>query len=235
MSQNRKWLLLPPAAALLLVLGPLSMQPTAQADPAMPTAPAAEPTAPVLAQTPESLPAAVDPVAAETPDPKRPSLPKTPDLWQVASTLIGLLLLAGTGLFLLRRVRQGPRGNSTGIVTLRQSVRLSPKNALHAIEFEGRVLLVGEGERGVQLVQSGHVHDAAADEATIAARSTAQLTASELTTAIDDSDGAVPKNLVIPRPEEAPQHIPQQPQAPSQESASPILHDFRSLLAKVER
>lgn len=242
MSQNRKWLLLPPAAALLLVLGPLSMQPTAKADapsdpqPVVEAPGTVEPKA-LTGLLPQAQP---EPVAKSAVDQtaKRPSLPTTPDPWQVVSTLVGLLLLGGTGLFLLRRIRQGPRGTSTGVVVLRQSVRLSPKHSLHAIEFEGRLLLVGESERGVLLVQSGEAVHASADEATIAARSNTEAQTAAPAASVDDSDGAVPKNLVIPRPNNIAQPSrtrSQQPHTGSPESDPSIFHDFRSLLAKVER
>ena len=238
MSQNRKWLLLPPAAAVLLVLGSLSMQPKAKAE--APSTPAPVLDAP--AEVPPSPPVDSQQNAQALPTgdaaTKKPTLPTVPDPVQVISTLVGLLLLGGTGLFLLRRLRQGPRGSSTGIVALRQSVRLSPKHSLHAIEFEGRLLLVGEGERGVQLVHSGDTLQASADEATIAARSHAGGPDAATAESGNDEEGAVPRNLVIPRPDHAlqtPRSQPQQPRQSAPESDPSMFHDFRSLLAKVER
>jgi len=233
MSPNRKWLLLPPAAALLLVLGPLSMQPTAKADPGADPQPAidAQPR-PALAPDPGQQP------ASDQPRP-RLALPQTPDLWQIASTLVGLLLLGGAGLFVLRRLQRGSKSGSAGIVTLRQTVRLSPKQALHAIEFEGRLLLVGESDRGVTLVQAGQTGDAALDESTIAARSTVDTSSPVGPGTVGEAEGAVPKNLVIPRPDHPPrQSLPQSPRHRGPEPSGPgasVLNDFRSLLAKVER
>jgi hypothetical protein len=51
----------------------------------------------------------------------------------------------------------------------------------------------------------------------------------------DEDDGAVPKNLVIPRPEKAaPRRAPTPPQARNAD-ASPSLADFRNLLQKAGR
>lgn len=238
MSQNRKWLLLPPAAAVLLVLGSLSMQPKAKAEAPSAPQPVVDARAETQPERPQDSLLTLQTASATDAVTKKPTLPTAPDPFQIISTLVGLLLLGGTGLFLLRRLRQGPRGNSTGIVALRQSVRLSPKHSLHAVEFEGRLLLVGEGERGVQLVHSGDGLQASADEATIAARSHATTQDATALEPHDDSDGAVPRNLVIPRPDhvaQPPSHRPRQARQSAPESEPSAFHDFRSLLAKVER
>jgi flagellar biogenesis protein FliO len=152
MPNNRKWLLLPPAVALLIVLGPLSMR----SDTTRAT------------DVPQAEVADAQPLPEATPSPKGKAnplpVPRTPDLWQVTSTLIGVLLLGGATLMVLRRMRTAPTTGSTGVVTLRQTLRLAPHKTLHAVEFDGRLLLVGASEKGLQLLHAGGAAaDAAAD------------------------------------------------------------------------
>ncbi|MEI6128459.1 MAG: flagellar biosynthetic protein FliO [Planctomycetota bacterium] len=215
MPKNYRWLLLPPAVALLIVLGPLTMQSKKTA---------IQTTADKVER--DSV-AAVAAVATPTVlNQERKTMPRTPDAWQITSTLVGLLLLGGAGLYLLRRLQNGSRAKGTGTIALRQSVRLSARQAVHAIEFEGKLMLIGEGERGITLLATGTPPEHAADEAIIAAR--------ELATVEAEDDGAVPKNLVIPRPaapaEKAPTTIPM-----SAPKKRPLLGDFRALLAKAGR
>ena len=224
MPNNRKWLLLPPAVALLIVLGPLSMRGgDARTQAEVATVPAPE------AAT------QVEPVQK---DPKQKGnalpVPRTPDLWQVASTLIGVLVLGGATVALLRRMRTAPATGNTGAVTLRQTLRLAPNKTLHAVEFDGRLLLLGASEKGIALLHAGgSTADAAADEATIAMRS---QTVVEIE---DEDEGATPKNLVIPRPEKPAQKLPTPPSTPApaaaQKPSRDLLNDFRALLAKAGR
>lgn len=214
MKSTPKWLLLPPAVAVLLILGPLSMQ-GREADTA------AQPAT-----------GGVQPANAEQPATERggrtlPSAPRAPELWQMSSALIGVLLLGAAGLFALKRLRSG--GGPTGgakLVTVRQTIRLSGRQALHAVEFDDRILLLGEHDRGVVLLDRGRLPDIAADEATIAARHAA--------TEDDEHDGAVPKNLVIPRPAAPPRQPAADPDA-ARPGAAARLGDFRSLLQKAGR
>jgi flagellar biogenesis protein FliO len=210
-----KWLLVPPAVALLLILGPLSMR---GAD-AAPDGPAA----PVTTQTaaPETAPEGRS--SRATP----PAAPRTPDLWQMSSALIGVLLLGAGGIFVLRRLRGGaaPTGTST-LATLRQTIRLGQKQALHAIEFDDRILLVGETERGLTLLDRGRLPNAIADEAEVLGRTAAA-------TADDDDDGAVPRNLVIPRPANTPART--LAKAGATRATQQRLNDFRNLLQKAAR
>lgn len=223
-----KWLMIPPAAALLLVLGPLTMrgpgsEPTAAAA-AKPTGPAG----PSAGGTAEN--------GAENGSAIGAMLPKTPDLWQVGSALVGVLLLGAVAAIGLRRMRGGAapiRGQKAKVVTLRQTLRLGQRHALHAIEFDDRVLLVGESERGLTLVESGKLPDALGDEVEAANRA-AELLESAL---VVDEDGATPKNLVIPRPEQPNRKLPRPPVSPvpGRQAASPALNDFRALLQKAGR
>lgn len=204
LKSTPKWLLLPPAVAVLLILGPLSMQGGGANDPATPPATAAQP-------APERAGRSV------------PTAPRTPDLWQMSSALVGVLLLGAAGLFALKRLRGGSgAGGGAALVTVRQTIRLSGRQALHAIEFDDRILLVGEHDRGVVLLDRGRLPDIAADEAAIVTRHAPAA----------DDDGAVPKDLVIPRPP-APRPNPGPAAAPAGGAAR--LGDFRSLLQKAGR
>jgi flagellar biogenesis protein FliO len=223
MKWNPRWLLLPPAAALLIVLGPLTMQgergKNGSATPPVSTpasSPAATPAA-TNAANPESG-------AANTESASRvPAPPRTPDMWQVVSTLLGLLVLGGVGIFALRRLRQGPRGGTASVLHLRQTLRLSARQAVHVVEFDDRLLLVGEGDRGVHLLHSGRLPEPAADEAEVTARTIAESA---------DDEGATPKDLLIPRPAVPP--AARTPTAPAVRAAARGLGltDFRALLQK---
>lgn len=221
MKIDPKWLL-PPAAALLLLLGPLSMQTDkgkATADPAAGQTPATAPA--------KTNPATEEPAAARTGQGRLGSavLPKTPDLLQVTMTLAGLLVLAGLGIWALRRLRDGKTsrpGNQQGVASLRQVIRLSAKHVVYAVDFDDQVLLIGATDQGLALLHSGRGEKA--DEAAVAAR------------ALDeDDDGAVPRNLVIPRPAPAQRPLPKPPRttppAPAPQEPRP-LGDFRALLQK---
>jgi flagellar biogenesis protein FliO len=249
MSPQRKWLLLPPAVALLLVLGPLSMQQDqdqAETDPAAGQIEAAKAAAELIRRNPgqQATPAVTQAATAATPAAadatKRPALPRTPDLWQVGSTLAGVLVLGVSALLLFRRLRNGTPSRAGNAIALRHSLRLSARQAVHAVEFEGRLLLLGESERGITMLHAATETQADRDEATIAARS------ATVDAVIDDEDeGAVPRNLVIPRADHARTQSPSTPRSaaerkatgtsPSQSSADTVLNDFRTLLAKAGR
>lgn len=235
-----KWLLLPPAVALLLLLGPLSMQggsaraaTTAAATPA-PQQPEPEAAAPAVA-----------PLKGKAPL----NVPRGPDLAQMASALVGVLVLGGAAVWLVRRVRGGAQPTrGTPLATLRQTLRLSAKQAVHAIEFDDRILLVGENERGLALLDSGKLPERVADELEVLARHTAPAhghaaaAATAHSAAADDADeeGATPKNLVIPRPANpGPRRLPTPPATPAPAAAAqrsaPGLADFRALLQKAGR
>ncbi len=216
-----KWLLLPPAVALLMILGPLSMQggPTNGAASSTPPPSTSEPA------TPESAPAVADRVAGRT----APAVPRTPDLWQMGSALIAVLLLGAAGVMLLRKLRGGavPVRGSAPLITLRQTLRLSARQAVHAIEFDDRILLIGEHERGLALLEGGRTIDRS-DESEVAQRGLTSFDAIE-------EDGAVPKNLVIPRPPRPTAPTRPAPAAAAATNRNQGLNDFRALLQKVGR
>lgn len=225
MKSTPKWLMIPPAAALLLLLGPIAMggssapatsgepsqrpgaeQPRAYADPAG-ASPGAE-RAPRGGQQ-EAAPRAALPGSL---------VPRTPDLWQMSSALVGVLLLGGVALLGLKKLRgsASPQRPQT-LATLRQTMRLGAKSTLHAIEFDDRILLVGDGEKGLTLIESSRLQDADEDEATVLARSVAAQPA-------PTDEGATPKNLLIPRPDAS--------ATPTSKADIAIakLNDFRALL-----
>ncbi len=224
MKSMPKWLLIPPAVALLLVLGPLSMQGSSTANAATTAA------ANLKTQQPE---AESGPTAAAQ-RPGRPVLaaPRSPDLLQMCSALVGVLLLGVGGVMLLRKLRGGaaPSRGST-IASLRQTLRLSARQAVHAIEFDDRILLVGEHERGLVLLDSGKLPERAADEAEVMARRAPPAAAAAEP---DEDEGATPRNLLIPRPETPSRRIPTQPAMPAARP-TPDLNHFRTLLQKAGR
>jgi flagellar biogenesis protein FliO len=256
-----KWFLIPPAAAALVVLGSLT-----QGGGAQPRAANAKP-APANARTTVAAPvattaeertaadepaasdgAAAAPASADTATPAAaaarrdaPSGPKAPDFGQMLTALVAVLGLGVAGVYVLRQLRGPARPTGDGkLMTLRQSLRLSPRHTLHAIEFDDRIVLVGETERGLALVDGGKLPDRAADEAAVLARAAAAAAAAADD---DDDDGAVPKNLIIPRPDRplparavrAPSIRTPATNAAATSAAAPALADFRNLLQKVGR
>jgi flagellar biogenesis protein FliO len=233
-----KWFLIPPAAAAIVVLGSLtqgSAAPARAANPAPATAPAAAPAAP-SAPAGEPTPAADAPAA--TARRESPIGPKAPDLGQMLTALAAVLGLGVAGVYVLRQLRGPARPSGDGkLMTLRQSLRLSPRHTLHAIEFDERIVLVGETERGLALVDGGKLPDRAADEAAVQARAAAIAAADDDD---DDDGGAVPKDLIIPRPERPlptrPLRAPAaKPAAANAAASAPALADFRNLLQKAGR
>ena len=228
MKSTPKWLLIPPAVAILLILGPMSMSGGSKSETTTPSA-----VQPSTATPTTSNPSAgLD--ARSTADAKESSIgklvPRTPDMWKVSGAFIGVLLLGVGGLIVLKRLRGGavPNG-TTSLATLRQTVRLTTKQSLHAIEFDNRILLIGETEKGLTLLDRGSLPDAASDEESVLARQE------------DDDDGAVPRNLTIPRPANPPRRTPTPPTTSkattpnTKDAAIAKLNDFRTLLEKAGR
>ncbi len=153
------------------------------------------------------------------------------------TALAAVLGLGVAGVYVLRQLRGPARPSGDGkLMTLRQSLRLSPRHTLHAIEFDERIVLVGETERGLALVDGGKLPDRAADEAAVQARAAAIAAADD----DDDDGGAVPKDLIIPRPERPlptrPLRAPAaKPAAANAAASAPALADFRNLLQKAGR
>jgi flagellar biogenesis protein FliO len=225
MKSTPKWLWLPPAIAALLILGTFSMQGGASST-TTPRQPAAD--EPAATETEAGAPT--------TTAARKAPMPRTPDLWQMSSALLGVLLLGVVGIVVVKRLRQGPGApRGANVLSLRQTLRLSSRHAVHAIEFDERIVLVGETERGLALIDGGKLPDRAADEAAVQARAAAIAAADD-----DDDGGAVPKDLIIPRPERPlptrPLRAPAtKPAAANAAASAPALADFRNLLQKAGR
>jgi flagellar biogenesis protein FliO len=229
MKSTPKWLWLPPAIAALLILGTFSMQGGASST-TTPRQPAAD--EPAATETEAGAPT--------TTAARKAPMPRTPDLWQMSSALLGVLLLGVVGIVVVKRLRQGPGApRGANVLSLRQTLRLSSRHAVHAIEFDERIVLVGETEKGLTLFETGRLPERLADEAEVLSRrgTTVDLVA-------DDADtGAVPKNLVIPRPDPLPKpRLPTPPNSPRPAVAetpanavAPALTTFRNLLQKAGR
>ncbi|MCB9877682.1 MAG: flagellar biosynthetic protein FliO [Planctomycetes bacterium] len=218
MKSTPKWLLIPPVVALLLVLGPMAMQQDQAKGGSADPAPAQQATA--------------RPAEDAAPRASRSGglVPRTPDMWQVGSTMVGVILLGVGGMLALKKLRGGAAPSSrTPVASLRQTLRLSTKQAVHAIEFDDRVLLIGESDKGLTLLDHGRLPESIADEVEVTSRAAALA-------AQDEDDGAVPKNLVIPRPATPPARRPVTPPAtqPAPKQV-PGLNDFRALLQKAGR
>jgi flagellar biogenesis protein FliO len=259
MKSMPKWLFLPPAVAALLLLGTVSMQSGANADPVgakpaggAPAAASSQPAPSAGAANRSSVDAAGNTTGstgsrlsglAGADTRANPTLPRTPDLTQMASALLGVLLLGAGGVLLVRRLRSGPRAPRGGsLLALRQTLRVSARQAIHAIEFDDRILLIGETDKSLALLDTGRLPERAADEVEIASRRAPASAANTGDHADGDDDGATPRNLLIPRPANPlPARIPTRPlgkqlAAAKTEVAPPTgLANFRNLLQKVGR
>ena len=118
-------------------------------------------------------------------------------------------------------------------MALRQTLRLGARQALHAIEFDERIVLVGESDKGLVLIEHGKLPERAADEAEVLSRG--ELGRRIDAVAADEDEGAVPKDLVIPRPDNPARRLPKPPVEPATPAKKPGLGDFRNLLQKVGR
>ena len=213
MKSIPKWLLIPPAVALLLLLGMMSMQGQA----ANGAAEVAQRPAP---RTTTALPSGDDARSNRT----APATPRTPDLWQMSSGMIGVVLLGAAVLFGLKRLRSGSAASrGAPVMALRQTLRLGARQALHAIEFDERIVLI----------EHGKLPERAADEAEVLSRG--ELGRRVDAVAADEDEGAVPKDLVIPRPDHPARRLPKPPVDQATPAKKPGLGDFRNLLQKVGR
>jgi flagellar biogenesis protein FliO len=231
MKSTPKWFLIPPAIAVLLILGPMSMGGSGDKNAASQGSGSANIAAPANSQS-TNEPSKARSVPGSL-------VPRTPDMWKMSSALVGVLLLGAGALIVLKRMRGGAVAQGkTSLATLRQTVRLTAKQSLHAIEFDNRILLIGESDKGLTLLNQGSLPEAVNDEATVMARYQEAEPQEE--------EGAVPRNLLIPRPETAQQRSkPLAPSAPANaarastpskaDAAIAKLNDFRNLLEKAGR
>ncbi len=189
-AKAKWWLALPPAIALILVLGPLQ---DIGDDPTITSKAAEEPA-----------------VTAAT--------AKLPSTWHITSTLIGVLLIGAVGVLTIAKLR-GPRaGDGSQMMRLRQSLRLSPRHFVHAVEFDDQILLLGECDAKLGVLVSGGNPATNLDDREVAQRTLA------------DEDGAVPRDLLIPQP---PPTKVARPTPPSSTTKPAAMANFKSLLQRV--
>ena len=156
---DRRLLWLAPALAITVALGPFGTPASSHSgDPTLP-----------------------GPAPAEAPRPRLTgsagAAEALPSTGEVMTALAAVVAVGAAGLWLLGRARRAGAGTSEGgPLRLRQSLRLGSKSWLHAVEFDGRVVLVGDGEHGPTLLTT------AAPEAE------------------PEADGADLRDTLIPRP-----------------------------------
>jgi len=165
MQAKYKWLLVPPAIALILFLGPLRGS-SENLNPATNSPPKTEGTA----GEPGS------------------GIPAMPGMDQLVSTLLGVLILGAIGIVVFARMRKPKSSGSSTLVEHRQSLRITPKHHVHVLEFEDQLFLVGSSDAGLSILKVSDSPDANADEMELAHREE------------EEDEGAVPKDLIIPRP-----------------------------------
>ena len=195
MQARYKWLLLPPAIALVLFMGPLRRV---------------------------GLPSAGTELAQQTEGEVGRGIVPMPDAWQVTSTLLGVLLLGGAGIMLLARLRRGSSPRSGDLMSLRQSLRLSARHSVHAVQFDNSLLLLGECDNSLCLIKLGRDPEQLEDEERLAAREA------------DEEEGAVPRDMVIPRPGVPTTKLLRPPETPRAGRSRPSLDEFKDLLRRVK-
>ncbi len=194
MRDKLRWLAVPPALALLLMFGPWR-------------SPAAPPTEPI-ATTPSASPSA----SRTAPTLKTSAVP-FPDMTQVVCTVLGVCLLGGAIVMALSRVRQR-QGNGNGTaISVRQSLKLSNRHAVHVVQFDDKIFLLGECEGSLRVLHSGED------------RELVPATAAQFD---PDDEGAVLKDMILPRPSR-PAGVGSRGNVAAQKKG---LADFRTLLSK---
>ena len=190
MQASLKWLLVPPALALLLFLGPLrdfgrdGGRDTGGAETASTEGTGAA--RPARTTGADRTDKATDKTTDKTTD-KQKTLPALPSLPQTAGTLVFVLALGATFVWLLAKLKRRGAGPKGDLVVVRQSTRLSPRQQLHVVQWDDRLLLLGESDGKLAVLREAADPQVAADER--AATSAAD----------DDDDGAVPRDMLIPR------------------------------------
>lgn len=194
MRDKLRWLAVPPALALLLMFGPWRNPAPRQSDPA-PT------------------PTSSTPDRADKTDKPRTAPAPLPDMTQVVCTVVGVCLLGGAIVIALSRLRHRQNTGTGSVIQLRQSVRLSNRHAVHAVQFDDKILLLGECEGSLRVLHSG-------DDRELVPATHAAVPPEE--------EGAVLKDMVLPRPTR-PSTSPARTNPPTLKRG---LGDFRTLLSK---
>ncbi|MEZ5989357.1 MAG: flagellar biosynthetic protein FliO [Planctomycetota bacterium] len=206
-ADKLKLFLLIPLAAALLVLSTLI-----------------QPQAPSARRGPEI-------VAGRQPDGTRDAgavAAPTTNITTVALTLAGILVLAAGTILVVRRLQGGIDTVHDREIRIKETRRLSGKRLLHLVRASERLLLLAESEHGLSLLC-----DLTPDEHGLAAADLAELERAPVALGDDeDDDGAVPRDMVIPRPARRPAPARQARPAPAAKAAA-LPADFKKLLARL--
>jgi flagellar biogenesis protein FliO len=219
MRSKYAWLLLPPILALIVFLGPLQNLNGDTSSPSS-SSPAGNKTHnSALASAPAGALAGTRPASA-----RRASVgagvPQLPNFWQISSTLVGVLLLGVVFLGLMRKLKENSRVTQGSPLVLRQSLRLSAKHHVHAVQYEDKILVLGTCENNVSVLCTGEDPSVAEDEARLAER--------------EREEGAVPRDMILPRPDKKTRQLPKKPTVPTDvaQEAARKLANFRNLLQR---
>ncbi len=199
MRSKYAWLLLPPILALIVFLGPLQNL--------------GNDTSPAKTSTNAS------PAMARRGDVG--SQLHLPSFWQISSTLVGVLLLGVVFLGLIRKLKENSRSTPGSPLVLRQSLRLSAKHHVHAVQYEDQILVLGACDNSISVLCTGEDPNVAEDEATILDRD-------------EEDGGAVPRDMILPRPDKQRRKLPKKPAAPPglAKDTAGKLANFRTLLKR---
>ena len=121
---------------------------------------------------------------AQLPQEASSRVPPTPDIWQIASALVGVLVLGISSVVLIAKFKNGsmpskpPREGS--LISLRQSLRLSAKQRVHAIEFQSNLLLLAECDGNITILQNTSRSAAETDEWAVRSRDLDEATEKEV-------------------------------------------------------
>lgn len=113
--------------------------------------------------------------------------------------LMGLLILAGGTIYVIRKAQGGLETVKDREIKLKESRRISGKRVLHLVRAADRMLLLAESEHGLHLIS-----DLTPSEEVLAAEDLANELQAARTLAQDaddeEDDGAILRDMVIPRP-----------------------------------
>ncbi len=160
---------------------------------------------------------------ADSPTEVGSQLPQMPSFWQISSTLIGVLLLGAVFVGLIRKLKENSRSAPGSALSLRQSLRLSAKHHVHAVQYQDQILVLGACDHNISVLHTGEDLGIADDEATV-------LDREEL------DEGAVPRDMILPRSEKPRTKAPTKPRARTglSEADAQKLADFRALLKRAD-
>ncbi|MEO0480573.1 MAG: flagellar biosynthetic protein FliO [Planctomycetota bacterium] len=148
MNFDRRLLWLSPLFALALVFGPDANEPKVRTAEGYTTESRADGASATQA---EPTPDAPEPRTQRSRR-RAAQSPAVPGTSEVLIALGAVLAVGGAALYLLRKAKALPQGSESSAVRLRQSLRVGARHSVHALEFDGRILLVGETEKGLTVL-----------------------------------------------------------------------------------